>query len=416
MFLGDYIGNPTKFVEGKNVPGLVTSNHNVGVEVEIENVRYDFQSDIPSSPNNSYFIGCNASELPKIHKHWNIVRDNSLRNGVEFIFNGPKKGAGIVEALGDMDLFFSKFRRNNMPVRSSDRCSIHVHVDVRDLDESQLNRLIMLYMLVERILFAYVSPSRLKNNYCRPVTDSSFKHILDSINTKSDPFVFSDAVSIIRTNCDKYSALNLLPIQNFGTVEFRHHQGTSDMNEVLDWVNILLSIKLASNYDPSDILNTYRFKGYLELMSLIFEGTVLMEESFLTRSDLPDLIKKGMNDYLEILNFNELKERTNSKPSASLSFDLLKLFANENKIEVDLKPKPKAPRYKKSDFLISEESELHQPVIGLSPNPFHLNAHDFSLFQQYLNQSSEGPTVTVTSILDPSSDEQDEVMEIGESE
>jgi hypothetical protein len=351
MHIGEYIGNPSKFVEGKNVQGLVTSNHCVGIEVEIENVRYEFSSDGPMSPNNSYFIGCdNNGSLPYLHEHWYIVRDNSLRNGVEFIFNGPKKGPAIIKSLSDLKKFFRVFRREGRPVRASDRCSIHVHLDVRDLDEIELNRLIMIYVLVERLLFAYVSPSRLKNNYCRPVTDSSFKHILNSINTKANPSEFNDAISVIRSNCDKYSALNLLPIQSYGTVEFRHHQGTDDMDEVLDWVNILLCIKLAAAYSPTEILKAYKYQGVNGLISMIFEGSVLANEHFLNNPEVPSLIRKGMNDYLEIIHFNELKEKTNSKPSATLSFDLLKLFANKNKIFEEEKDKVKVTRKRDNKY------------------------------------------------------------------
>lgn len=336
MNIGECIGNFGNYTKEEDIQGLISPNHNVGIEIELENFRYEFSSDSPTEVYmNSFYDVDNRSSLINPGKHWSIVRDNSLRNGVEFIFDGPKKGKSIIEAIEGMDAFLSKYSRCGRPAKASDRCSVHCHVDVRDLDEILLNRLLMIYVLVERVLFEYVSPCRLKNNYCRPITDSSFKHILNSINNSSNPPEINDAISVIRSQCDKYSALNLLPIQHYGTVEFRHHQGTTDMKKVLDWINILICIKLAASIPPATFISIYKSKGYKVLIESIFLGTVICEEPFISNPNLEVLIRKGINDYLEIINFNELKEKTNNKPSCSLSDDLLKVFINKNKVKTE---------------------------------------------------------------------------------
>lgn len=331
--IGDYIGNFHHFKEERSVSGLVSSSNYVGIEVEIENVKYAFSSDGPHPPRSSYFEWRdNGITLPELWKHWYIVKDNSLRQGSEFIFNAPKKGTGIIEALNSLDQFLSVYKQNGKGPEVSDRCSIHCHLDVRDLTEQQLNNLLMVYALFERILFAYVDPSRLKNNYCRPITDSSFKHILATIKDNSSPERFSSILDVIKFSCDKYSALNLLPLRSFGTVEFRHHQGTTSMNEeVLDWINIILCIKLAAHLHIGDLLDTYEDCGYRTLIEQVFDGTKLATPEFLDRFEIEGLVDKGVLDVIEIFNFSKLCS-INNKPVVKNSANVLASFKSFNNL------------------------------------------------------------------------------------
>lgn len=340
--IGDYIGNFHHFKEDRSVSGLVSSSNYIGIEVEIENVKYAFSADSPRAPRTNYFEWKdNGIILPELGKHWFIVKDNSLRQGSEFIFNGPKKGKGIIEALNSLDQFFTVYKQNGKGPEVSDRCSIHCHLDVRDLTEYQLNNLLMVYVLFERVLFAYVDPSRLKNNYCRPITDSSFKHILTSIKENSSPDRFGSVLDVIKSSCDKYSALNLLPLRSFGTVEFRHHQGTTSMNEeVLDWVNIILCIKLAASLPMGDLLYTYEDCGYRRLIEQVFDGTKLATPEFLDRFEIEGAVDKGVLDVVEIFNFSKLCS-INNVPVVKNSADVLasfKSFNNLPKVKVIKEP------------------------------------------------------------------------------
>lgn len=330
-FIGDYIDNPYHFQEGRAIEGLISSNNFVGIEVEIENVRYHFQSDSPSKPKLQYFEWIDPGvKLNAIDKHWSIVKDNSLRYGSEFIFNGPKKGREIIEALTQLQMFFDTYKSQGEGPIASDRCSVHCHLDVRDLTGQELDNLIMVYILFERLLFAYVHPSRLKNNYCRPITDSGFKHTLINIRQNAAPEKFAGALQIIRNKCDKYSALNLLPLQSFGTVEFRHHEGTTSiLKGLLEWVNIILAFKLAAKIDPYYLLSIYRIKGPKALMVEVFDGTYLASSEFLDKFEVEYLIHKGVMDFIELCNFNILSEVTN-KPVTTYDEDLMKIFIKRN--------------------------------------------------------------------------------------
>ena len=319
----------------KEDPTLISSDHGVGVEVEIENVEYDFHGDHPEIPRLDCFRRCNNSELPRIDGLWNIVRDGSLRRGSEFIFKEPYKGANIISALESMNNFLSIHRRNNMIPIASDRCSVHVHLDARDLDEVSLNNLILIYLFVERILFQYVSPTRIKNNYCRPLSDSSFKFTMNELKSVAINKQIGSLVSIINNSCDKYSALNMRPLTKFGSVEFRHHEGTTDMNKVKEWINIIIAIKVAAlKYDVSKLIAEYE-KSPRNVLSLVFNSTKINQD-FLDRFDWEFELSKGYNDVKEVLDFenllhvSQMKVRKKAKEKS-----LIALYIEKNGIVIN---------------------------------------------------------------------------------
>lgn len=275
---------------------LVSNSDAIGVEVELENIRY-FET---------------TKNLPNIFDLWNAVEDGSLRDGTEFIFKEPLKGANISAALELMNEFLKLYRKKGKPVLITERCSVHIHLDIRDLDEHQLNNMIMVYLLIERVLFYHINPLRLKNNYCRPLTDSDFKYTLKSmLNISKDNDIYS-IFNAVKKECDKYSALNVLPITTFGSVEFRHHHGTSDMMAIKNWINIILAIKRTSiKYSIEDLLDLNYEKGFIKLLSVIFDGTDLGNEEYLSSLiELERLVDKGIIDVKEILDYDKLQALT----------------------------------------------------------------------------------------------------------
>lgn len=300
---------------------LVSNDIAVGVELEIENIDYY----------------SNNSALPNIFVLWNAVPDGSLREGTEFIFDGPKKGMNITDALDTMQSFLDVYKRNSKPPLITDRCSVHVHLDVTDLDKDQLNNLIQVYYLVERVLFQHINPLRIKNNYCRALTDSSFKYTLKHLLKNESPY---DLIHIIKSECDKYSALNVLPVSNFGSVEFRHHHGTLDMAKVLEWINIIMAIKVAAiTYPIQDLIALYKEEGSIKIMQLIFKGSLLSDDETLCNlADFEELVHKGILDLREIHNLDELKllNYNHLRKSKSRSQKFLEGFKKENGLNSSL--------------------------------------------------------------------------------
>jgi hypothetical protein len=291
---------------------LISNSDAIGVELELENMEYYFRDgSYPEKPELDRFRNSNSSELPKISKFWNVVHDGSLRQGAELIFKEPFMAANITEALKLIQTFLTNYRRNSSPISISERCSVHVHSDARDLDDKEILNQLLLYILVERILFLYINPSRSKNNYCRPLTDSSFRHIYKDMAYYSKSGNLENVVSVIRSKCDKYSALNLLTLTKYGSFEYRHMSGTTNMASVLNWINVILAIKVASRLYSISALLAMPPKV---LFKSVFAGTDLEDASEIFGRDVvSDLLLKGRLDVLELLDIDKIYKLQSGK-------------------------------------------------------------------------------------------------------
>ena len=180
-----------------------------GIEVEVENVPHP--------------------EIQAQHtSYWNITSDGSLRNnGVEFV-SVPLSLYQVENALRQLSSSLPK------DADFSPRTSVHVHMNVRDLDVGQINNLIILYTLVEDLLFDYAGAERKKGVFCIPILDTDYVKNYTTFIQHPDTVV---------QYWNKYTALNIAPMAEKGTVEFRHMRGTSDVEYILNWVNLLACLK-----------------------------------------------------------------------------------------------------------------------------------------------------------------------------
>lgn len=246
MAIGNVLGVGEEVRSFKESKRLV-SNDFVGIEVELEN-------------------------LPDVDRHeqlkyWKITEDGSLRNhGLEFIFRMPFNGMDIESAIDELITFLSKHSPEQ-----SERTSLHVHLDVRDLDWVQLKRLGIIYSICEKMYYR-VSGHRDNNLFCL-----SFEHAERSLATLgglTDNDRHNGAViNAAGREQLKYAGLNLVPVATQGSVEFRHHSGTLDKDELILWVNAILSLKKAAreredNYE--DMILSVSERGYLTFFDEVF--------------------------------------------------------------------------------------------------------------------------------------------------
>lgn len=153
------------------------------------------------------------------------TEDGSLRNaGCEYITQ-PMTFSNAVHCL---QKFFnlSQVTKENY----SERCSVHVHANCQDLTVDQLLTVLMLYQVYEKPLFVFIGEDRDKNIFCVPWSQTLLNHnIINKIK---------DNTLNVR-QWQKYTALNILPLQTQGTIEFRHMAGTNDINKIMTWMNII---------------------------------------------------------------------------------------------------------------------------------------------------------------------------------
>lgn len=222
---------------------LIAPKTLVGIEVEVENVMR---------------IGPNVSTAV-----WMIKEDGSLRNnGREFVTPGV---ISLNVAEPSLRLLFSEL---NNDIDFSKRTSIHVHLDVRQLQFKQLVGMLFAYTVVENLLFKFVGNGRRNNIFCVPITETG---VMEQMS--ADPNGFMQR---IEQYWHKYTSLNLLPIAKLGSVEFRHMPGTKNVTKLMQWLDLISCLKVFSYKHPmeqimDDIIRLNSNSRYQHFVESIFQ-------------------------------------------------------------------------------------------------------------------------------------------------
>lgn len=231
---------------------LIVSDRNCGVEIEIENVSRRALNDA-------------------IGQHWEVTTDHSLRPADRSAEIRSVRGGACGKALVDALEAWAKYELPNTRVAPhfSWRTGLHVHVDVRDKLPEDIRVLGTHYALLEPYIFNWAGAGRWESRFSMPwwvVTQDidmlaamTAKPTSRGVNADHQ---FTTAVQ----RFSKYTSLNLAPMMRIGTVEFRHGQSTHDVQAILEYINICLSlVELAvDDGDPNQcikIVEEYVTKG-----------------------------------------------------------------------------------------------------------------------------------------------------------
>lgn len=201
--------------------GLVNSTYMVGMEFELEDVGRGGEGEI---------------EVPN---GYDVHSDASLRNGLEFVFDGPAYGSGVLRRINSMSDFLED--RN---YSTSERTSTHIHLNMRDMAATVEKARCMfgLVYLIEPAIFRFADENRKWCGYCQPLTDMPQQRIGDIISGEDDLFL-SGAQG--QQHNDKYFGFNLKSLSRHGTIEFRYFPGWSGSEDALSWVNLVMEIREA---------------------------------------------------------------------------------------------------------------------------------------------------------------------------
>ena len=169
------------------------------------------------------------SEVPKGFKK---VPDGSLRRGIEYVSERPYTLNTTLKNVEEAYEYLKDY------AEISDRCSTHIHMDVRDFNMYQLASLLLIYHFYEESFLELVSEERRNNKYC--------------ISTKTSPSFLGVKFDVIKgraiaSHSFRYSALNVNdPIRKFGSVEFRSLQGTVDIKVFSNWIKLINDLGIIS--------------------------------------------------------------------------------------------------------------------------------------------------------------------------
>lgn len=225
----------------------IPSTRAVGIEVEVEN----------------------ANARGRLYSNvWTNHADGSLRNnGTEYV---SRPIAANVASYALQELLTEVLDQEQCCF--SPRTSIHIHVDVSGEEDVTVMNAILLYTLFEKMLFRFTGRGRMKNIYCVPVIDTSLLNGAANRNAGID-------TRHAHGKWSKYSAMNILPLSSYGTLEFRHMHGTFDLNKVSVWIRMLTNmVDYAVRQNPKALGDVFQQMdenfNYVQLLGEVFQGDV----------------------------------------------------------------------------------------------------------------------------------------------
>jgi hypothetical protein len=223
----------------------------VGIEIELE--------------------GLNGRRAPYADG-WTAVADGSLRDGIEYISNGPKT---VDQLSADLDAIQQTFKAENFTPVFSFRTSVHVHVNVQDLTITEVLNYYCLYTVFEAALLQMGGEERIGNVHCMPV--SMTQNMLDRIRNfvsddEDNKATYWDSYRRMAHRDYRYASCNWASTQQHGTLEFRSHRGTLDKASIMAWVGVLLAMRKAATTfsNPIEIVQEFSKQGLFGFSNGIF--------------------------------------------------------------------------------------------------------------------------------------------------
>lgn len=200
-----------------------------------------------------------------VNSQFYVENDHSLRN------NGHEYKTKPVSYDKSLELF--KFLHANLKYGDdafSERTSIHVHMNIGDFTTHQAKQLVLFYTLLEPLFFKFVGPKREHSIFCVPLTHTAL--------SKHYNLPFEKLVGM----WSKYTAFNILPVKEYGTVEFRHLYGTKDYETYKKWLTILKELYTYIEKNP-EVVITKLFAKDVDVATLAQEVVPTLASDFSTR-------------------------------------------------------------------------------------------------------------------------------------
>lgn len=200
---------------------------------------------------------------------WTHHDDGSLRNGgAEYVLTVPVARDRVRAALELIPPALAKSTPN-----ASHRTSVHVHVNVQNMTFREIFSYMTVYYIFEDYLVDWCGEDRVGNLFCLRLRDAEWMlhHIRQCVRD-------NDLRAIPQDNV-RYSALNVLAAFRYGSLEFRSLRGTTDIDLIERWVNILLKIKdFSARFErPSDVMVEFSRMGEREFARECFGEEILRE-------------------------------------------------------------------------------------------------------------------------------------------
>lgn len=186
-----------------------------------------------------------------------IEEDHSLRDGGREFISSPIRAEDALKFYNDVMHVPENVSWAIKHLRCTERCSIHVHVNVLHLEEQQVLNVLRLYSMLEAGFFAVVDEHRRNNIYCVPLSATSLPRRIQN-----------GCLHELVDHWHKYTAMNAKPMYQLGTLEFRHLQATENPTVFANWLGLINNL-----FDEGERAATMdiTFPHLLQLYQKVFE-------------------------------------------------------------------------------------------------------------------------------------------------
>lgn len=206
----------------KSTVNWVMPDQHIGIEIEIEGVR---------------------NKSSEIQNHWLAKSDGSLRGGVEYVLARPLSGQNLTDAI-------EEFFTSEIALKRSMTSGAHIHLNMRDSASTLqvMQAMTCLISIIEPAVFEMFAEDREFNGYTNPLDtiDSGALGLILSEDIESDAGNLRSLMSGGRSY--KYYGFNLMPLAKYGSVEFRYFPTPINKDELIEWIQFVMSVKRASLY------------------------------------------------------------------------------------------------------------------------------------------------------------------------
>jgi hypothetical protein len=160
------------------------------------------------------------------HGVWIIKDDGSLVYGGVEVVTPILKGE---DGLADLRKVVAVIARY---AKIDKRCGLHVHHGASDLTGAAFIRLYKVWERNQNVINYLVAPSRRNNGYCNALAD----HFPDRYRNGCRPLDVRSEIPGRIGNAEGRAAVNFQSYTLRGTIEFRQHHGTLNIEKMIAWL------------------------------------------------------------------------------------------------------------------------------------------------------------------------------------
>ena len=177
---------------------------------------------------------------------WKVVPDASVggrnMNPMEIVSRPLRGNDGLIEVENVVRIL------NDVGCEVNKKCGLHVHVEASRIQVAQLRNIAFAWVAYEHIIESLIPPSRRHTSermYCRSIighADGSEIYRRDRMFDRLHDSYDKGRISrVMNPGNNRFFKLNFQSLERHGTLEFRYHSGTCNVEKILNHIKFCIS-------------------------------------------------------------------------------------------------------------------------------------------------------------------------------